>query len=88
MFFVFNLLLMLQVGPKMTRIRDIVGPFFHVAVCIHHVYAIFYSNKPKDFSQVTDERILNMERFAPVYFTSWNMVSKNQLSQVLVHFFK
>ncbi|XP_018562398.1 androgen-dependent TFPI-regulating protein-like [Anoplophora glabripennis] len=58
----------------MTRVRDILGPFFHVAVCIHHIYAIFYSNKPKDLSQVIDERVLNMERFAPVYFTSWNMV--------------
>ncbi|KAJ8967697.1 hypothetical protein NQ317_011488 [Molorchus minor] len=56
------------------RLRNIIGPIFHVVVCVHHLYAIMYSNKKKDFSQVTDQRILDMEKFAPVYFTSWNMI--------------
>ncbi|KAJ8925624.1 hypothetical protein NQ315_009468, partial [Exocentrus adspersus] len=56
------------------RLRTILGPIFHVAVCVHHISAILYSNKPKDFSRVTDERILNLEKFAPFYFTSWNMI--------------
>ncbi|KAJ8945232.1 hypothetical protein NQ318_011213 [Aromia moschata] len=57
-----------------TRIRNIIGPVFHVAVCMHHIYTIFYSNKEKDFSKATDQRVVLLEQFAPLFFTSWNMI--------------
>ncbi|KAJ8966772.1 hypothetical protein NQ314_003321 [Rhamnusium bicolor] len=57
-----------------TQLRNIIGPIFHAVVCSHHIYAISYSNKEKDFSQVTDERVLDLNEFAPVYFTAWNMI--------------
>lgn len=47
---------------------------FHIAALIHHVYVLRYSVSGLDFAKSTDPRVVEMERFAYRYFTTWNLV--------------
>ncbi|XP_074035515.1 androgen-dependent TFPI-regulating protein-like isoform X2 [Leptinotarsa decemlineata] len=59
---------------RRTRIPKRVGPFFHLFVCVHHGYVALCLNKKRDLTNITDQRVLDMEVFAPLFFTSWNFL--------------
>lgn len=49
---------------------------FHGTALLHHCIAGAYSKLPvQDYSNVTDQRVLDVKDFELKFFTTWNMVS-------------